>query len=113
MRSSFTQGARMKPWLKRTFVGLFGATALLGSVTACSHAYGGHGGWHAMSDDDVARFKSRAVDKVGERLDLTADQKGKLGVVIDRLHEQRAALHGTTDPRADIASLIKDNTFDR
>jgi len=103
----------MKPWLKRTFVGLFGATALLGGVTACSHAAHGHGGWHATSDDDVARFKSRAVEKIGERLELNADQKAKLAVVIDRLHEQRIALRGTSDPRADVAALIKDNTFDR
>jgi periplasmic protein CpxP/Spy len=50
---------------------------------------------------------------VAERLELSVDQKARLGVLVDRLHEQRAALHGTTDPRADIASLIKDNIFDR
>ena len=103
----------MKPWLKRTFLGIFGATALVGGVTAWSQGWHGHRGWHAMSDEDVSRFKARAVDRVAERLELSVDQKARLGVLVDRLHEQRAALHGTTDPRADIASLIKDNIFDR
>ncbi len=104
----------MKPWLKRTFLGLFGATALVGGVTAWSQGgYGGHRGWHAMSEEDVAKFKARAIDRVSEKLDLSVDQKARLQVLIDRLHEQREALHGSTDPRADIASLIKDNTFDR
>ena len=103
----------MKPWLKRTFLGLFGATALVGGVTAWSQGYHGHRSWNAMSEEDVAKFKSRAVDRVAEHLELSVDQKTRLGVLVDRLHEQRTALHGTTDPRADIAALIKDNTFDR
>ena len=103
----------MKPWLKRTFLGLFGATALAGGVTAWSQGYHGHRGWHAMSEEDVSRFKARAVDRVADKLELDAQQKARLSVLVDRLHEQRAALHGTTDPRADIGALIKDNTFDR
>ncbi len=105
----------MKPWLKRTFVGLFGATALVGGVTACSHAgtHHGAGAWHSMTEEDAAKFKARAVDKVGEKLELTADQKAKLGVLVDRLHEQHLALRGTTDPRADLQALVKDNAFDR
>jgi Spy/CpxP family protein refolding chaperone len=103
----------MKPWLKRTFVGLFGASALLGGVTAWSQASHAHRGWHAMSDDDVARFKARAVERLGDKLELDAAQKAKLGVLFDRLHEQRLALRGATDPRADIQALIKDGTFDR
>ena len=104
----------MKPWLKRTFLGLFGATALVGgAATAWSSGWHGHRGWHAMSEEDVTRFKARAADRIAEKLELSADQKARLTALIDKLHEQRAALHGATDPRADIASLIKDNIFDR
>ena len=105
----------MKPWLKRTFVGLFGATALLGGVTACSHAGSyGRGAWHAgMTEEDAAKFKSRAVQKVSEKLELNADQQAKLGILIDRLHEQHLALRGNGDPRADLQALVKDATFDR
>jgi Spy/CpxP family protein refolding chaperone len=103
----------MKPWLKRTFVGLFGATALLGGVTACSHASHHRSGWQAMSEEDVAKTKTRIVDKVGEKLELNADQKAKLGVLFDRLHEQRTALHRGGQLRGEITALIKDNTFDR
>ncbi|WP_280153392.1 Spy/CpxP family protein refolding chaperone [Piscinibacter sp. XHJ-5] len=103
----------MKPWLKRTFVGLFGASALLGGVAACSHSHYGHGGWQSMGPQDAAKFKARAADKVADKLDLDAAQKAKLTALLDRLHEQRTALHGTTDPRADVQSLMKDATFDR
>lgn len=103
----------MKPWLKRTFVGLFGASALLGGVTACSNASHGHGGWHAMGEEDIAKYKSRAVEKVADKLALDAAQKAKLGVLFDRLQEQRAALRGMNDPRRDLQSLVKDGTFDR
>jgi Spy/CpxP family protein refolding chaperone len=103
----------MKPWLKRTFLGLFGATALVGGVTAWSQGHSGHRGWHAMSEEDAARFRARAADRIAERLELTADQKARLTALIDKLHEQRAALRGTTDPRAEIAALVKDQTFDR
>ncbi len=103
----------MRPWLKRTFVGLFGASALLGGVTACSHHPEGRSGWRSASAEDVARFKSRAIDRVAERLALDAEQRAKLGVLFDRLQEQRLALHGATDPRQDLAALVADATFDR
>jgi Spy/CpxP family protein refolding chaperone len=103
----------MKPWLKRTFVGLFGASALLGGVAACSHGHDGHRGWQSMSPEDQQRFKARAADKVADKLELDAAQKAKLTVLLDRLHEQRLALRGATDPRAELQSLVKDGTFDR
>ena len=82
----------MKPWLKRTFVGLFGASALLGGVAACSHSPYGHGGWHSMGPEDAAKLKARAADKVADKLELDAAQKAKLTTLLDRLHEQRLAL---------------------
>jgi periplasmic protein CpxP/Spy len=104
----------MKRWLKRTFIGLFGATVLFGGLAACSYR-GHHGtGWQAMSEEDAAKFKTTMVDRVGSRLELDEAQKAKLGVLADGLREQRNALAGsTTDPRAEVQSLVAGATFDR
>jgi protein CpxP len=103
----------MRPWLKRTFIGVFGASALLGGMTACSHQAERHAGWRHASDEDVAKFKSRAIERVAAKLELDANQKAKLSALVDRLQEQRAALRGTTDPHKDLAALVADSTFDR
>ena len=103
----------MRPWLKRTFIGVFGASALLGGMTACSHQSGHHAGWRSATDEDVSKFKSRAVERISAKLELDAAQKAKLGVLVDRLQEQRAALRGATDPHKDLAALVADTTFDR
>lgn len=103
----------MKTWLKRTLVGVFGASVLFGGMAACSHrAHHGYG-WHAMTDEDAAKMKARLIERAGSRLDLDEAQKAKLGVLADKLREQRQALVGGTDPRAEIASLVAGPTFDR
>jgi periplasmic protein CpxP/Spy len=100
----------MKSWLKRTLIGIFGASVLFGSLAACSHRpHYGYGG-HAMSEEDAAKM----VEKVGSRLDLDEAQKAKLGVLADQLRAQRKALIGSTnDPRAELQSLVAGATFDR
>ena len=104
----------MKPWLKRTFAGLFGATALLGGAAAWSQAdHHGCGGWRSMSEEDAAKLKQRAVQRAADKLELNGDQQAKLGILIDRLHEQHLALRGSSDPRADVQALVKDASFDR
>lgn len=102
----------MKPWLKRTLIGVFGATVLFGGLAACSHRYHQYG-WQGMSDEDAAKVKARMVDKIGSRLDLDDAQKAKLGVVADTLRAQRQAIVGSTDPRVEIQSLVAGATFDR
>jgi len=102
----------MKPWLKRTLIGVFGATVLFGGLAACSHRYHSHG-WQGLSDEDAAKVKARMVDKIGSRLDLDDAQKAKLGALADQLRAQRQALAGGTDPRAEIQSLVAGSTFDR
>lgn len=105
----------MKTWLKRTLIGVFGATVLFGGLAACSHrgVHGGYG-WHAMSEDDAAKMKSRLIEKAGSRLELDEAQKVKLGVLADTLRAQRNALVGSTaDPRAELQSLVAGPTFDR
>ena len=105
----------MKTWLKRTLIGAFGASILFGGMAACSHraGYGGYG-WHAMNDEDAAKMKARMIDKAGSRLALDDAQKAKLGVLADKLRAQRNALVGsTTDPRAELQSLVAGPSFDR
>jgi Spy/CpxP family protein refolding chaperone len=103
----------MKTWIKRTLAGLFGATVLLGGIAACSHHPHGHG-WRALSEQDAAEMKARLVDRAAGRLDLDEAQKAKLGVLADKLREQRNALvAGTPDPRAELQSLVAGSTFDR
>ena len=104
----------MKRWLKRTLIGVFGASALLAGFAAFSQRSGHEHGWHAMSEADVTAIKGRMIEKVGSRLDLDATQKAKFGVLVDRLHEQRNALVGNaTNPRAELQSLIAGPAFDR
>jgi Spy/CpxP family protein refolding chaperone len=105
----------MKTWIKRTLIGVFGATILFGGMAACSHRshYGSYG-WGAMNEEDAAKMKARMIEKAASRLDLDEAQKAKLGVLADTLRAQRNALVGSTaDPRAELQSLVAGPTFDR
>lgn len=102
----------MKRWLKRTLIGVFGASVLFGSLAACSHQRHGYG-WHSMSAEDAAKARERLIERVASRLELDEAQKAKLGVVADQLRAGREALRGGTDPRADVQSLVAGATFDR
>ena len=102
----------MKSWIRRTLYGIFGATIVLGGVTACGHHHEGRG-WQ-MSAEDQARFRDRMIDRVSGKLDLNADQRQRLGVLAEKLQAQRAALKGTTtDPRAEVRALVAGEKFDR
>jgi len=100
----------MKPWIRRTLLGLFGATIVLGGATACSHY--GHHGWHASAEEQ-ARFHERMVDRVADRLDLNPAQKAKLATLATILHQQRMALRGAADPRTQVQALVSGEKFDR
>lgn len=102
----------MKPWIKRTLFSLFGASILVGGLAACGHHRHEYG--MGMSDTDRAEFRGKMVDRVASKLDLTADQKQRLGVLADKLQEQRAALVGkATNPRAEVLALVAGDKFDR
>ena len=102
----------MKPWIKRTLFGLFGASLLIGGLSACGHRHDGQG-WQASAEEQ-AKFKGKMVDRVSSKLDLNDDQKKKLGTLADKLQEQRAALVGkTTDPRAEVQALVAGDKFDK
>ena len=101
----------MKTWIKRSLIAIFGASVLLGGLAACAGR--GHG-WQSMSAEDSARFKTKMIDRVSDKLALDATQKAKLGVLADKLQEQKQALKGeTSDPRAEVQALVSGPTFDR
>ena len=100
----------MKRWIKRTLIGLFGASILLGGLAACSHRMHHHG---PMSEADATKLRERFIDKASRELALDDAQKAKLGVVADAVKAQRSALIGATDPRAEVQALVAGAQFDR
>lgn len=102
----------MKPWIKRSLFGLFGAGIALGALTGCGHRHDGHG-WN-MNTEESAKFRGKMIDRVAGKLDLNAEQKQRLAVLGDKLHEQRMALAGkAADPRAEVQALVAGEKFDR
>ncbi|MGM9425341.1 Spy/CpxP family protein refolding chaperone [Hydrogenophaga sp. MI9] len=101
----------MKTWIKRSLIGLAAATVVLGGLTACG-ARGDHArGW---SDEKITEMRGKAVDKISSKLDLNAEQKTKLGALADEMIASRKAFRGeSASPRADMASLIAGDKFDR
>jgi protein CpxP len=103
----------MKRWLKRTLFGVFGTAILVGGLTACGHG-GMHGGWnHDISEADSAKMREHMLERAGKELKLDDAQKQRLAVLADKLREQRVALMGSTDPRAEVQALVAGPTFDR
>ena len=102
----------MKRWLKRTLIGVFGASILVGGLSACGHGH--HGGWSSMSEADSAKMRERVLERAGKELKLDDAQKQRLAVLADKLREQRVALMGNgVDPRAEIQAFVAGPTFDR
>jgi Spy/CpxP family protein refolding chaperone len=102
----------MRPWIKRSLFGLFGATLVIGGLTACGHHRGDH--WQQMSEADSTKMRERMLERAGKELTLDDAQKQRLAVLADKLKEQRAALVGTTtDPRAEMQALIAGTKFER
>lgn len=100
----------MKRWIKRTLIGAFGATLLIGGLSACGHGH--HGGWQ-MSEADATKMREKVLDRASRELKLDDAQKQRLTALADKLREQRVALMGATDPRADFQALMAGPTFDR
>ena len=100
----------MKPWIKRSLIGLTSATVLFGGLSACA-SRGHHGeGWSA---ERVSEVRGKAIEKISSKLNLDAGQKGKLVVLADQIIAQRTAFRGDTNPRADFKALIAGEKFDR
>ena len=100
----------MKPWIKRTLIGLTSVTVLLGGLAACGHRGDHARGW---SDERITEVRGKAIEKISGKLELNADQKAKLGVLADQMIASRKAFRGNSDPRTDIQALIAGDKFDR
>lgn len=100
----------MKTWIKRTLIGLAATTVMLGGLTACG-SRGDHArGW---SDERITELRGKAIERIGSKLDLSAEQKAKLGVLADEMIASRKAFRGNSDPRVDVQALIAGDKFDR
>jgi len=103
----------MKTWIKRTLYGLFGASLLVGGISACSHRHHG-ASMSQWSAEDAAKWRERIVERAGKELQLDAAQKQRLGTVFDTMREQRNALVGSTsNPRAEMLALVSGERFDK
>jgi Spy/CpxP family protein refolding chaperone len=101
----------MRPWIKRTLIGTFGASLVLGGLSACGHHRSG--AW-SMSESDSAQMRERMLERVGKKLTLDDAQKQRLAVLATKLKEQRAALVGNAaDPRAEFQALVAGPKFER
>jgi len=98
--------------LRRTLFGLFGATLVIGSLSACGH-HSDHGWGASLTQEQYAQKRDKMVDRAASRLDLNAEQKQLLANLGDQLFEQRKALMGqAADPRTEVKSLIAGAKFD-
>jgi protein CpxP len=94
----------MKPWIKRSLIGLFGGAVLVGSMAGCASQR-----WSG----DRAEMRAKMVERVGGKLDLDATQQQKLQALADKLEAQRAAMRGASDPRAQFAALFAGDKLDQ
>ncbi len=103
----------MRPWIKRTLIGLMGAAVLAGGLVACGHR-DHHTRMGQMTPENVAEWRGKLLDRAGKELALDATQKQRLGVLFDKVDEQRVALVGSTaDPKAAMQQLVAGERFDR
>ncbi|HRQ04256.1 MAG TPA: Spy/CpxP family protein refolding chaperone [Ottowia sp.] len=103
----------MKTWIKRTLIGVATAAIVLGGLSACSHRMH-RGGWGGdVTPGQSAEWRGRMVERVAGKLDLNAEQKAKLNALANTMQAQRQALRGSTDPRAEMQSLVAGEKFDR
>lgn len=96
---------------QRTLIGAVTALVLVGGLAACGHRSQDDG--TNVSAEQYTAKRDTMVDKLGNKLDLNADQKKLLAVLGDTLWAQRAALIGPTqDPRAEMKALVAGDKFD-
>ena len=103
----------MKTWIKRTLIGVFGASVLFGSLAACSHR--SHGPWGShMTEADRAEWRGKMVERAGRKLDLDAAQQAKLTLLADAIEAQRKAMVAKGgEPRAELKAVLAGPQFDR
>ncbi|HTN30366.1 MAG TPA: Spy/CpxP family protein refolding chaperone [Pseudomonas sp.] len=95
--------------LKRTLIGLAGAALLLGGLTAC----GTHGPGHWNAERSAERH-AKMIERISDKLELSAEQRLKLDALSDELSAQRKAIRGEgAGMQAEFATLIATERFDR
>ena len=99
----------MKTWIKRTLIGVAAVSALGIGAVAVAHRHHGY----PMSDADLTRAKTHAVERIAGRMDLDAAQRAQLDTLADALLVQRKALLAGTEPRAALQGLVAGPSFDR
>lgn len=103
----------MKTWIKRTLIGVLGATLLAGGLAACSHRH--HGPWGGpMTEAEQAEWRERMVSRATRKLDLDAAQKAKLEAFADTMAAQRRAMLAKGgEPRAELKAVFAGPKLDR
>ncbi len=92
--------------IRRALFGVLGFTLIAGGLSACGH-HRDHGWGANATPEQFAQQRDKMVDRAASKLDLNAEQKKLLTAVGDKMFEQRKAVMGqTTDPRAELKSLI-------
>ena len=92
--------------VRRIVFGILGATVIAVGLSACAH-HREHNWGAKLTQEQFVQQRDRMVDRAARKLDLNAEQKKLLTAVGDKLFEQRKAMLGqTTDPRAELKSLI-------
>jgi Spy/CpxP family protein refolding chaperone len=98
--------------IRRIAFGVLGVTLIAGGLSACGHR-GDHAWGSNMTSEQYTQKRDKMVDRAASKLDLNAEQKKLLAAVGDKLFEQRKAMIGqTSDPRAELKSLIAGPKFD-
>ena len=98
--------------IRRALFGVLGVTLIAGGLSACGH-HRDHAWGANMTQEQFAEKRDKMVDRAASKLDLNAEQKKLLAAVGDKMFEQRKAVMGqTTDPRAELKSLIAGPKFD-
>ena len=103
----------MKTWIRRTLIATASVAVLLGGLAACGSYHGhGRGNW---SDAQVSEMRGKAVERISDKLELSAPQKARLETLADALVAQRQALRGApgSTPRDELKALIAGEKFDR
>jgi Spy/CpxP family protein refolding chaperone len=99
----------MKTWIRRTLLGVFAGSLLIGGLAACSHQRA----W-PTNEADAVQWRERMLDRAARELSLDDAQKAKLAGLADAVKAQRNALVGSAaDPRAELQALVAGAQFDR
>jgi Spy/CpxP family protein refolding chaperone len=97
---------------RRIAFGVLATTLVVGGLSACGHR-GDHQWGANVTQEQFTQQRDKMVDRAASKLDLNAEQKKLLAAVGDKMFDQRKAVMGqTTDPRAEIKSLIAGPKFD-